>query len=65
MGVLFVAAVMLDVVHSESNIAPSASAEGLDGVTLGGAFCFIFVGIPHQDDLGDHNVRRFSQTRSV
>ena len=29
MGVLFVAAVMLDVVHSESNIAPSASAEGL------------------------------------
>jgi hypothetical protein len=37
----------------------------LDGVTLGGAFCFLFVGIPHQDDLGDHNVRRFSQTRSV
>jgi hypothetical protein len=26
MGVLFVAAVMLDVVHSESNIAPSASS---------------------------------------
>jgi hypothetical protein len=42
MGVLFVAAVMLDVVHSESNIAPSASTEGLGCVTFGGRFGFSF-----------------------
>ena len=32
---------------------------------LGDALVFIFFGIPQQDDLGDHNVRRFSQTRGM